>query len=51
MERRGTITNKEIQEYLKLKSTCVVNYLKEMLELIEKIREGKNISYRIKMSK
>lgn len=50
MERKGTATNKEIQEHLDLKSTSVVNYLKEMLELelIEKIREGRNISYKIK---
>ena len=50
MERKGTATNKEIQEHLNLKSTSVVNYLKEMLELelIEKIREGRNISYKIK---
>lgn len=50
MERKGTVTNKEIQEHLDLKSTSVVNYLKEMLELelIEKIREGRNISYKIK---
>lgn len=53
MERKGTATNKEIQEHLNLKSTSVVNYLKEMLELelIEKIREGRNISYKIKTSK
>lgn len=53
MESRGTVSNKEIQEHLELKSTSVVNYLKEMLELelIEKIREGRNISYRIKISK
>lgn len=50
MESRGTVTNKNIQEHLELKSTSVVNYLKEMLELelIEKIREGRNISYKIK---
>lgn len=50
MEKRGTVSNKEIQEHLELKSTSVVNYLKEMLEveLIEKIREGRNISYKIK---
>ena len=53
MEKRGTANNKEIQEHLELKSTSVVNYLKEMLELelIEKIREGRNISYKIKISK
>lgn len=53
MEKKGTVTNKEIQEQLDLKSTSVVNYLKEMLdlELIEKIREGRNISYKIKISK
>lgn len=53
MERKGTVTNKEIQEHLDLKSTSIVNYLKEMLELelIEKIRYGRNISYRIKISK
>ena len=53
MEKRGTVNNKEIQKYLELKSTSVVNYLKEMLEqeLIEKIREGRNISYKIKISK
>ena len=53
MERKGTVTNKEIQEHLDLKSTSVVNYLKEMLdlELIEKIRDGRNISYKIKISK
>lgn len=53
IESRGTVSNKEIQEYLELKSTSVVNYLKEMLELelIEKIREGRNISYKIKISK
>lgn len=53
IESRGTVTNKDIQKYLELKSTSVVNYLKEMLklELIEKIREGRNISYKIKMSK
>ena len=53
MEKRGTVTNKDIQEHLELKSTSVVNYLKEMLELelIEKIREGRNISYKIKISK
>lgn len=53
MERKGTATNKEIQEHLNLKSTSVVNYLKEMLELelIEKIREGRSISYKIKISK
>ena len=53
MEKRGTVSNKEIQEHLELKSTSVVNYLKEMLEveLIEKIREGRNISYKIKISK
>lgn len=50
MESRGTVSNKEIQEHLELKSTSVVNYLKEMLELelIEKIRDGRNISYKIK---
>ena len=50
MEKRGTVTNKDIQEHLELKSTSVVNYLKEMLDLklIEKIREGRNISYKIK---
>ncbi|WP_270750124.1 ATP-binding protein [Fusobacterium hominis] len=50
MESRGTVTNKDIQEHLELKSTSVVNYLKEMLELelIEKIRDGRNISYKIK---
>ena len=50
MEKRGIVSNKEIQEHLELKSTSVVNYLKEMLEveLIEKIREGRNISYKIK---
>ena len=53
IESRGTVNNKEIQEHLELKSKSVVNYLKEMLELelIEKIREGRNISYRIKTSK
>lgn len=53
MEKRGTVNNKEIQKYLELKSTSVVNYLKEMLELelIEKIRDGRNISYKIKVSK
>lgn len=53
MEKRGTVTNKDIQEHLELKSTSVVNYLKEMLELelIEKIREGRNISYRILTNK
>ena len=53
MEKRGTVNNKEIQKHLKLKSTSVVNYLKEMLELelIEKIRDGRNISYKIKVSK
>ena len=53
IESRGTVNNKEIQEHLELKSTSVVNYLKEMLELelIEKIREGRNISYRIKVLK
>lgn len=53
IESRGTVSNKDIQEHLELKSTSVVNYLKEMLELelIEKIREGRNISYRIKTSK
>ena len=53
MEKRGTANNKEIQEHLELKSTSVVNYLKEMLELelIEKIRDGRNISYKIKTSK
>lgn len=42
IESRGTVSNKDIQEHLELKSTNVVNYLKEMLELelIEKIREG-----------
>ena len=50
IESRGIVNNKEIQEHLELKSTSVVNYLKEMLELelIEKIREGRNISYKIK---
>ena len=50
IESRGTANNKEIQEHLELKSTSVVNYLKEMLELelIEKIRDGRNISYRVK---
>ena len=50
MEKRGTANNKEIQEHLELKSTSVVNYLKEMLELelIEKIRDSRNISYKIK---
>lgn len=50
IESKGTVNNKEIQEHLELKSTSVVNYLKEMLELelIEKIREGRNISYKIK---
>lgn len=50
IESRGTVTNKDIQEHLELKSTSVVNYLKEMLELelIEKIRDGRNISYKIK---
>lgn len=40
----------DMQEYLELKSTSVVNYLKEILELelIEKIRESRNISYKIK---
>lgn len=53
MEKRRTANNKEIQEHLELKSTSVVNYLKEMLELelIEKIRDGRNISYKIKTSK
>ena len=53
VESRGTVTNKDIQEHLELKSTSVVNYLKEMLELelIEKIREGRNINYKIKISK
>lgn len=53
MERRVIVSNKDIQEYLKLKSTSIVNYLKEMLELklIEKIREGRKINYRIKVSK
>lgn len=53
IESRGIVNNKEIQEHLELKSTSVVNYLKEMLELelIEKIREGRNISYKIKISK
>ncbi|WP_304206866.1 ATP-binding protein [Fusobacterium perfoetens] len=53
IESKGTVSNKEIQEHLELKNTSVVNYLKEMLdlELIEKIREGRNISYRIKTSK
>lgn len=53
MEKRGTVNNKEIQKHLELKSTSVVNYLKEMLELelIEKIRDGRNISYKIKVSK
>ena len=53
IESKGTANNKEIQEHLELKSTSVVNYLKEMLELelIEKIREGRNISYKIKISK
>ena len=53
MEKRGTANNKEIQEHLELKSTSVVNCLKEMLELelIEKIREGRSISYKIKISK
>lgn len=49
-EKRGTVTNKNIQVHLELKSTSVVNYLKEMLELelIEKVREGRNLSYKIK---
>lgn len=53
IESRGIVNNKEIQEYLNLKNTSVVNYLKEMLELelIEKIRDGRNISYKIKVSK
>ena len=53
MESRGTVSNKDIQEHLELKSTSIVNYLKEMLdlELIEKIREGRSISYKIKISK
>lgn len=53
IESRGIVNNKEIQEYLNLKNTSVVNYLKEMLdqELIEKIRDGRNISYKIKISK
>lgn len=53
MDKRGTVNNKEIQKHLELKSTSVVNYLKEMLELelIEKIRDGRNISYKIKVSK
>ena len=53
MERRVIVSNKDIQEYLKLKSTSIVNYLKEMLELklIEKIREGRKINYRIKVLK
>ena len=53
IESKGTVSNKDIQEHLELKSTSVVNYLKEMLdlELIEKIRDGRNISYRIKISK
>ena len=53
MEKRGTVNNKEIQKHLELKSTSVVNYLKEMLELelIEKMRDGRNISYKIKVSK
>ena len=50
IESKGTVSNKDIQEHLELKSTSVVNYLKEMLELelIEKIREGRNIRYRKK---
>ena len=53
IESKGTVSNKDIQEHLELKSTSVVNYLKEMLdlELIEKIRDGRNISYKIKISK
>lgn len=53
IENKGTTSNKEIQQHLKLKSTSVVNYLKELLKLefIEKIREGRNINYRIKISK
>ena len=53
VESRGTVSNKDIQEHLELKSTSIVNYLKEMLELelIEKIREGRSISYKIKISK
>ena len=53
IESRGIVNNKEIQEHLELKNTSVVNYLKEMLELelIEKIRDGRNISYKIKTSK
>ena len=53
IESRGTVSNKDIQEHLELKSTSIVNYLKEMLdlELIEKIREGRSISYKIKISK
>lgn len=50
IEEKGVIKNREIQTYLKVKNTTVVNYLKEMLELglIEKIRNGRNISYKIK---
>ena len=53
IESRGTVSNKDIQEHLELKSTSIVNYLKEMLELelIEKIRKGRSISYKIKISK
>lgn len=51
IESKGTVSNKDIQKRLELKSTSVVNYFKEMLELVEKIREGRNISYRIKGSK
>lgn len=53
LDEKGTITNEELQTLIGLTSSGVIKNLKEMLEigLIEKIREGRNISYRIKISK
>ena len=37
-----------IQNYLGVRSTSVINYLKEMQELglIKKVKNGRNVSYR-----
>ena len=42
------ITNIMIQNYLGVRSTSVINYLKEMQELglIKKVKNGRNVSYR-----
>lgn len=50
IEENRVVSNKDIQKYMNIKSTTTINYLKKMLELelIEKIRNGRNISYRVK---